>query len=142
MRPFLLLTIALTCAGIVASANAESTVPQERWEGYRSVDSSEVQNLNLPFQDFAENAVLDLETIGVTQTPGEKFEVVDVETIAQETDRAVLSNPRLRTHIQNKTIAASTHADRKMSARRSKRMAILRQSLSRPNMFSTLWRFL
>jgi hypothetical protein len=29
-----------------------------------------------------------------------------------------------------------------MSARRSKRMAILRQSLSRPNMFSTLWRFL
>ena len=45
---------------------------------------------------------------------------------------------RLRTHNQNNTIAARAQADMKMSARRSKRMAILRQSFNRPNMFSIL----
>jgi hypothetical protein len=45
---------------------------------------------------------------------------------------------RLRTHSQNNTMAARGQADRKMSARLSKRMAIVRQSFRRPNMFSIL----
>ena len=45
---------------------------------------------------------------------------------------------RVRTHSQNITIAARAQADRKISARRSKRMAILRQSFMRPNVFSIL----
>jgi hypothetical protein len=45
---------------------------------------------------------------------------------------------RLRTHSQNNTIAASAPADRKISGRRSNRMATLRQSLMRPNIFSIL----
>ena len=50
----------------------------------------------------------------------------------------VIHDTRLRTHNQNNTIAARAQADRKMSARLSKRMAILRQSFRRPNMFSIL----
>ena len=72
----------------------------------------------------------------------DKIEERENEGIDTGQSRLPYALARLRTHIQNKTIAASTHADRKMSARRSKRMAILRQPLSRPNMFSTLWRFL
>ena len=51
-------------------------------------------------------------------------------------DRKTLT--RLRTHSQNITMAASAQADRKMSARRSKRMATRLQSFNRPNMFSIL----
>lgn len=48
------------------------------------------------------------------------------------------NSPRLRTHSQNMTIAARAQADRKISACLSKRMATLRQSFRRPNMFSIL----
>jgi hypothetical protein len=89
MRPFLLLTIALTVTGIVTAANA---APQERWEGYRTADSAEVQNLNLPFQDFAENAVLEMETIGLTMTAGERFEEVNVNNEPVITDPQILSS--------------------------------------------------
>ncbi len=94
MRPFLLLTLAITVTGISTTTHANTAAPQERWEGYRSATSPEVQNLNLPFQGFAENAVLDMETIGMTRTAGERFDVVDVNSIPQETDRHVLSNPQ------------------------------------------------
>ncbi len=91
MRPFLLLTLALTVTGIFTSAHANSTAPQERWEGYRSADSSEVQNLNLPFQDFAENAVLEMETVGLTRTAGEHFEEVNVNNEPVITDPKILA---------------------------------------------------
>ncbi len=103
MRPFLLLTIALTVTGFLTSANANSTAPQERWEGYRRADSAEVQNLNLPFQDFAENAVLEMETVGATKTAGERFEVIDVETVAQETNLSVLTDPNNKIPFQIET---------------------------------------
>ncbi len=92
MRPFLLLTIALTVTAIFTSANANSTAPQERWEGYRSGDSSDVQNLNLPFQDFAENAVLEMETVGATRTAGERFEEINVNNEPVITDPQLLSS--------------------------------------------------
>jgi hypothetical protein len=53
-------------------------------------------------------------------------------------DSARNDTSRLRTHSQNNTIAASAQADRKISGRRSNRMATLRQSLMRPNIFSIL----
>ncbi len=73
-------------------AHAETIVPEERWEGYRSATSPEVQNLNLPFQAFAENAVLEMETVGMTQTPGERFEFVNVANEPVVTDPDLLSS--------------------------------------------------
>ncbi len=55
-------------------------------------------------------------------------------------DRAIAGSLglRLRAHSQNNTIAARAQADRKMSARLSNRIATLRQSFMRPNIFSIL----
>lgn len=96
MGPKLLLTLAMTVTGILSTAHANSNAPQERWEGYRAANSSEVQNLNLPFEDFAENAVLAMESVGMTRTAGERFDVVDVTTVPQET------NPTILAHATNK----------------------------------------
>lgn len=85
MRAFLLLILAFSVA---PSAFAQTR--KEKWEGYRAVE--DLRELNLPFQEFAENAVLDFETIGTTKTPGEKFEIIDVESVPQETDKKVLSS--------------------------------------------------
>jgi hypothetical protein len=89
----LLLTLAINVTmpitGILSSAHA--TTPAERWEGYRSADSPEVQSLGLPFQGFMENAVLEMETVGVTRTAGERFEVVTVSNEPTVIDNDILS---------------------------------------------------
>jgi len=47
---------------------------------------------------------------------------------------------RVWPHDQNKTVAARAMADRKIMGHLSYRVATLRQSFNRPNMFSILWR--
>lgn len=87
MRLFLLLILAITVTAISTSALAK-----DRWEGYRTLDSKEVQDLNLPFMEFAKNAVFEMETVGVTASPGEQFEVIpDVSKEPVVTDPNILS---------------------------------------------------
>ncbi len=102
MGPKLLLTLAMTVTGILSTAHANSNAPQERWEGYRRADSEEVQNLNLPFQEFAENAVLETETVA-NLNPGEQFDVVDVTTVPQETNPNVLTSENNKVAFQIET---------------------------------------
>ena len=92
MRPFLakIVSVTVTCFFV---ANSFAQTSPERWEGYRPVSGSEVRGLNLPFQGFAENAVLQVLTVR-TLAPGEKYDVVDVDTIPQETNMTVLSDPK------------------------------------------------
>ena len=92
MRPFLakIVSVTVTCFFV---ANSFAQTSPERWEGYRPVSGSEVRGLNLPFQGFAENAVLQVLTVS-TIAPGEKYDVVDVDTIPQETNLTVLSDPK------------------------------------------------
>lgn len=85
MRPFLLIALSFS---VVSSTFAQT--PKEKWEAYRFIQ--DIREFNLPFQEFAEKAVLDMETIGVTKTPGEKFEIIDVETVPKETQNKVLSS--------------------------------------------------
>ncbi|MBY0386461.1 serine protease [bacterium] len=87
MRPFLLLILAITVTAISNSALAK-----DRWEGYRTMDSKEVKDLKLPFEDFAKNAVFEMETVGMTATPGEQFDVIlDVNKEPEVTDPNLLS---------------------------------------------------
>lgn len=92
MRPFLakIVSVTVTCLFV---ANSFAQTSPERWEGYRPVSGSEVRGLNLPFQGFAENAVLQVLTVS-TIAPGEKYDVVEVDTIPQETNMTVLSDPK------------------------------------------------
>lgn len=85
MRPFLLLTLAFSVA-----SSAFAQTPKEKWEGYRAVE--DLRELNLPFQEFAENAVFLLETVGSTKTPGEKIEIVETEKYPKITDKKTLVN--------------------------------------------------
>ncbi len=106
MSPFWVQTVATVVTFFITTSSlADSPATTERWEGYRRVDSSEVKALNLPFQQFAENAVFQMITVGGTRTAGEHFDVVDLgedmngpgTLIPKETDPAILSdtkNPR------------------------------------------------
>lgn len=89
MRPLLSLILTISVAISVPTTTWAQT-PKEKWEAYRFIEH--IREFNLPFQEFAEKAVLDLETIGVTKTPGEKFEIIDVETVPRETQNKVLSS--------------------------------------------------
>jgi hypothetical protein len=91
MRPFLLLLLAISVTGILAPNHANAAVTKERWEGYRAADSKEVKDLKLPFQEFAENAVFEMETIGATRTEGERFEIIPVT----KTTPKVVTDPEL-----------------------------------------------
>lgn len=87
MRPFLLLILAITVTVHSIAASAK-----ERWEGYRTLDSKDVKDLNLPFMEFAKNAVFEMETVGVTANAGERFEIIpDVNAEPVVTDPRLLS---------------------------------------------------
>jgi hypothetical protein len=62
---------------------------QEKWEGYRNAE--EIRSLNLPFQEFAENAVFNIESVSNTEIPGEKIEILDMQ-----------KDPRVKTRVTDK----------------------------------------
>jgi hypothetical protein len=74
MRRFLLLI--LTFLSLAQYARAQTR--QEKWEGFRTVD--EIRDLNLPFMEFAENAVFFMRTVGLMKNPNEKVEILDMKT--------------------------------------------------------------